>query len=290
MKRSIHALSCERLRTLVMSRFFHRGWRSAMSLRARLVVAGLVMVAGGPQAPAANSPMSDATQSADQRGDLFVAKPVAAPVDKMSPVPSAAVPAATGGELVPGANPLWAIPIARLTATREQPLFAPSRRPPPVAQVAAPPPPPPPAPLKPPEPETPQLTLLGTVAGSGGRIGLFIDSASKAVVRLKYGENHNGWVLRDVRPHQVELAKNLDSAVLDMPKPEATAAPARVPEAPTFAAATSPPPINPATTTGRMPTPAPIGSPGMPPLKYNPPPALVNPFPQPELRRQEPRT
>ena len=260
-----------------------------MSLRVRLLLVGVLLVAGGVRAFAANSPMSGATQSADPRGDLFVTKQVSAPVDKTAPVSSAAVPAVTGGELVPGANPLWAIPIARLTATRDQPLFAPSRRPAPVVQVTAPPPPPPPAPLKPPEPETPQLTLLGTVAGSGGRIGLFIDSASKAVVRLKYGENHNGWVLRDVRPHQVELAKNLDSAVLDMPKPGATAAPARVPQAPTFAAAPSPLPNNPATTTGRMPTPTPIGSPGMPPLTYNPPPTLVNPFPQPELRRQESR-
>lgn len=252
-----------------------------MSVRMQMLVV-VVLVSGDIQAQAANAPIAAPTQNETARDDLFETRQVNPPVAKPNSVPPIA---ATGGELVPGANPLWAIPIARLTATREQPLFAPTRRPAPVVQVAAPPPPPP-APLKPPEPETPQLTLLGTVAGSGGRIGLFIDSVSKAVVRLKYGENHNGWTLRDVRPRQVELAKNLDSAVLDLATPEATAAPARVPRTTTFAAA---PPSSAPTTTGGLPTPTPIGAPGMPPLTYKPPPALVNPFPQPVLRRQDER-
>jgi len=256
-----------------------------MSLRVQML-AVVMLVAGDIRSQAANAPMAAPAQNEAARGDLFETSQVNPSVDKANSPPPVAVPAATGGELVPGANPLWAIPIARLTATREQPLFAPTRRPPAVVQVAAPPPPPPPAPLKPPEPETPQLTLLGTVAGPGGRIGLFIDSVSKAVVRLKYGENHNGWTLRDVRPRQVELAKNLDSAVLDLPAPEVTAAPARVPQPKTYAAA---PPGGTPTTTGGLPTPTPIGSPGMPPLTYRPPPAFVNPFPQPELRRQEAR-
>jgi general secretion pathway protein N len=51
------------------------------------------------------------------------------------------------------ANPLWAIPLSALTATRNRPLFTPSRRPPepvvasaPAAGARAPPPPPPAAP------------------------------------------------------------------------------------------------------------------------------------------------
>ena len=49
------------------------------------------------------------------------------------------------------ANPLWAIPLDSLTATRERPLFSVSRRPPPAPVAAAapiveaPPPPPPPS-------------------------------------------------------------------------------------------------------------------------------------------------
>src|SRR5215472_1432828 len=43
-------------------------------------------------------------------------------------------------EHVKTANPLWAIPLATLTTTRDRPIFSPSRRPPPPAVAAAPPP------------------------------------------------------------------------------------------------------------------------------------------------------
>jgi general secretion pathway protein N len=68
--------------------------------------------------------------------------------------------------------------------------------------------------------------LLGTVAGARERIGLFIDSGSKEVLRLKAGENHQGWTLRNVRPRQVELAKGLDSTVLDLAPPDLKPGPA----------------------------------------------------------------
>ena len=288
---SHHVSSYGRLRTLLMSRSFEKGWRPVMLVRVFVLATGLIVMANA-EASAANSPLAVEPQADDAQGQLFTPKQTSAPGDKPDPAQPLAKPAATGAELVPGGNPLWAIPIARLTATRDQPLFAPSRRPPPVAPAAAPVPPPVVQATKPPEPETPQLTLLGTVAGSGGRIGLFIDSASKAVVRLKYGESHKGWILRDVRPRQVELAKDLDNTVLDLPKPEATTGPARVPQAPAFAAASSPPgtaplPVNTSASIGAVPSATPVGAPGMPPLKYSPPPALINPFPQPELRRQE---
>ncbi|MFB9265485.1 hypothetical protein ACFFWD_20405 [Bradyrhizobium erythrophlei] len=75
--------------------------------------------------------------------------------------------------------------------------------------------------------------MLGTIVGSE-RIGLFVDSASKSVVRLKAGENHKGWILRAVGRHQVELARGLDSAVLDIPPPDMKAggAPVAAPGAP----------------------------------------------------------
>src|ERR1700730_7581927 len=64
------------------------------------------------------------------------------------------------------ANPLWAIPLSALTATRARPLFTPSRRPPaPVVAsvpVAAPRPPPAPPPAV---RQHPHLTLVGSVAG-----------------------------------------------------------------------------------------------------------------------------
>src|SRR6516165_10814505 len=61
-----------------------------------------------------------------------------------------------------GGNPLWGVPINVLTATRERPLFAETRRPPPPPLKAEALPPPPPAPPPPPpEPEKPRLALVG---------------------------------------------------------------------------------------------------------------------------------
>jgi general secretion pathway protein N len=127
-------------------------------------------------------------------------------------------------ESVLSGNPLWAIPLRQLSATRERPLFAPSRRPPPVVatttyQLASVPPPAPPRPL---EPERPQLSLVGTVAGEAGGIGVFLDQAGKTVLRLKTGENHKGWVLRSVNGRSVVLAKGFAIVELTLPAPDLT--------------------------------------------------------------------
>lgn len=191
-------------------------------MRALALLIGLVLI-GNAEALATNAPLTVDAQTIDQSGgDLFAPRPVvAAPASTAPPAsqPSAiAVTTAPPVEHITSGNPLWAIPLARLTASRDQPLFAPSRRPAPplemIRPVAAPVGPP-----KPPEPEKPELSLLGTVAGSRERIGLFIDSASKEVLRLKAGEDHRGWTLRSVRPRQVELAKGLDNAILDLAPP-----------------------------------------------------------------------
>jgi hypothetical protein len=127
-------------------------------------------------------------------------------------------------EPVLSGNPLWAIPLRQLSATHERPLFAPSRRPPPVAatntyQLASVPPP---APPKAVEPERPQLSLVGTVAGEAEGIGVFLDQAGKTVLRLKTGENHKGWVLRTVTRRTVVLAKGFTIVELTLPAPDLT--------------------------------------------------------------------
>lgn len=213
-------------------------------MRALALLFGSLLICNSA-ALAANTPSSVDVQTVDPGGgDLFTPRPAdpapvaAAPV-AMTPASVPAVAAATAAPVahVASGNPLWSIPMARLSATRDQPLFAPSRRPAPRPElVARPAPPVVVAPPPPPEPERPQLSLLGTVAGSGERIGLFIDSASKAVLRLKRGENHQGWTLRDVRPRQVELAKGLDNTVLEMPTPDMQPGP------PAALAASPPPP------------------------------------------------
>lgn len=197
-------------------------------MRALALLIGSLLI-GNAEALAANTPLTVDAQTIDPGGgDLFAPRqadpaPVAAAPTVVTPATARPVAASTAPsvERITSGNPLWSIPMVRLSATRDQPLFAPSRRPAPRPELLARPAPAPVvAPPPPPEPEKPQLSLLGTVAGSGERIGLFIDSTSKAVLRLKRGENHQGWTLRDVRPRQVELAKGLDNTVLEMPSPD----------------------------------------------------------------------
>lgn len=118
----------------------------------------------------------------------------------------------------PPTNPLWAIPLSALSETRARPLFSPSRRPPPlVAQVQHRRPermPPRPVP-----PERPPLKLVGTIVGEAKGFGLFIDTSSKATVRLKTGAAYRGWVLRTVRERSVVLEKNHLNQTLALPTP-----------------------------------------------------------------------
>jgi len=119
----------------------------------------------------------------------------------------------------PTGNPLWGVPLRSLSATRERPIFSPSRRPPPPPVVAAlnvgPAPPPP----RPAEPDHPLLTLVGTVIGDGGGIGVFLDQATKNMVRLKTGQDYDGWTLRAVRGREAIFDKGRQTASLALPPP-----------------------------------------------------------------------
>jgi general secretion pathway protein N len=134
--------------------------------------------------------------------------------------PPAALPLASSSELAPtSANPLWAIPLSALTATRDRPLFSASRRPPPAAvapvAIVRPPPPPPP----PPEPERPNLALVGTILGGSESYGIFIDQSSRGPLRLRLGQQHEGWTLRSVQKREATLEKDQQSVVVAMPQP-----------------------------------------------------------------------
>jgi general secretion pathway protein N len=108
-----------------------------------------------------------------------------------------------------GGNPLWSLPLSSLSVTRERPIFSPSRRPPSPPAVAAPyvPASPPQPPSRPNEPDHPSLTLLGTLAGDGQGVGIFLNEADKTTLRLRTGENHEGWVLRSIRSGEVTFEK-----------------------------------------------------------------------------------
>jgi hypothetical protein len=110
-------------------------------------------------------------------------------------------------------NALWAIPLESLSSTRERPLFSPSRRPPAQAIVA----PPPPAPVVSVAPEQLRLSLVGTVIGGNDHIGVFLDEATKNVVRLQVGQGVAGWILRDVQARTATFKKDQRQTMLALP-------------------------------------------------------------------------
>jgi|SRR5215510_1084315 len=118
----------------------------------------------------------------------------------------------------PRGNPLWSIPVKTLAATRDRPIFSPSRRPPPAPVIAAPQVLPAPV-SKPTEPERPPLTLVGTVAGEQEAFGIFLDQTANKIVRLRLGDDHLGWILRQVRGREVMLQKDGETTFLALPPP-----------------------------------------------------------------------
>ena len=118
----------------------------------------------------------------------------------------------------PSGNPLWAVPLSALTATRERPLFLPSRRAPAPAVAGMPvaaPAPPPPAPVE----EQPPLTLVGAIASETEGFAVFLDQGTNNVIRLKIGQDHAGWVLQSVKGREVALQKEGRKATLMLPAP-----------------------------------------------------------------------
>ena len=115
------------------------------------------------------------------------------------------------------ANPLWAVPLRVLTETRDRPLFSPSRRPPPAAVAAAPAIAPVRPKARPAAPDHPLLTLIGTVVGDWRSIAIFFDQASKSVIRLRTGQDHDGWTLRAIHERDVVLENPPREAILALP-------------------------------------------------------------------------
>jgi len=130
--------------------------------------------------------------------------PLPATIDRMSTVRPAR------------GNPLWGIPIESLHATRERPLFSPSRRSPMPAAIAAPAA----EPIKvtaPAEPDQPSLNLIGVVVGGSEGYAVFLNNATHDIIRLKIGEGENGWILRSVTDRQAVLENDHRTAVVRLP-------------------------------------------------------------------------
>ena len=165
----------------------------------------LAIACGGLQLPAFAAP-----ESID--AGVMMPTPILPRVD---PTPASIVRPESPLTRMPAGNPLWAIPLRMLNETRDRPLFSPSRRPPPAAVVAAPVVAPrPPAPVT---PDHPALTLVGTVVGGRNSIGIFVDQASKNVIRLRIGQDRDGWTLRAIHKRDAVFDDRRRKAILALP-------------------------------------------------------------------------
>ena len=129
-------------------------------------------------------------------------------------------PRAQTGEPPGAGNPLWAIPMEKLSATRDRPLFSASRRPA-TPVVAAAPAPLATEPVKPVAPEAPPFTLVGTIIGDNHRIAIFLNDATKATTWVQEGQSESGWILRYVDPRSTVLEGSGRTVTLDLPEPSA---------------------------------------------------------------------
>jgi general secretion pathway protein N len=126
----------------------------------------------------------------------------------------------------PRGNPLWAIPLSSLSATRERPLFLPSRRPPVAAAISGPPPV---AAAQPIEDQRPPLALVGTVSGETEGIAVFVDLRDRSTIRMRTGEEHAGWSLDSVRSREATLTRGKETVLFVLPAPGASETPQGTP-------------------------------------------------------------
>jgi hypothetical protein len=123
---------------------------------------------------------------------------------------SMAMAADAGGEAparssaVPG-SPLWAVSLDLLPATRDRPLFSPSRRPPPpppvsgrIETVAAIP-----APSRP-----PSVVLLGIVADPDGTWALVRAGGSDKIMHARLGDDIAGWKVSEIESRRLVLSSD----------------------------------------------------------------------------------
>jgi hypothetical protein len=195
--------------------------RRKMNLRGyalRLAVLALPLCVGASRSISAVSEpalddQADSGQVSSQLPSNW-SEPASNVVQITIPPPPAAPPPS---ERTLSANPLWAMPLKQFSATRERPIFLPSRRPPAPAVTTAVVPKTIVVP-KPKEPERPQVSLVGTISGDDEKFGIFIDLSTKAVIRLKLGEEFQGWKLQSVQGREAALEKDQQVVTLMMPQ------------------------------------------------------------------------
>ncbi len=101
-----------------------------------------------------------------------------------------------GGAALP--SPLAAQPLDRLSATRERPLFSPTRRPPPPPPpvVVAPEPPPPP----------PDVALFGIVMDGDEAHAVVRAGPAAKIMNVRVGDDIGGWKVAQIEGRQLVLS------------------------------------------------------------------------------------
>lgn len=94
-------------------------------------------------------------------------------------------------------NPLAAVQLDSLVATREEPLFSRNRKVYRPVQVVPPP--------KVVIPPVPNLSLIGVVLSGTSPLIILIDQALQKQVNLREGETYNGWTVMRVEPLQAVI-------------------------------------------------------------------------------------
>jgi len=138
-------------------------------------------------------------------------------------------------------NPLDALKLEDLSATRDRPLFTPSRRPPPPARVEAPPAPEPVAvEEKAVVMGPPPFDLVGSVVGEGNAFALLRNKSTNAVIRVRSGDAAEGWRVGAIGLRTIALAREGRRETLALAAPQPVAAGAEIAGDPA-APETSPP-------------------------------------------------
>jgi len=66
--------------------------------------------------------------------------------------------------------------------------------------------------------------LVGTISHDNERFGIFLNQSTATALRLKVGEDFQGWILREVQAREATLEKDRQTVVLALPQPGATQA------------------------------------------------------------------
>lgn len=180
-----------------------------------LIVLGLIVGLGCTSAPSQEGIKSqDAYQDTTAALRTDPLNPPKTPLAAVARHDSSAADISTNATRQPsGGNPLWQIPVASLSPTRERPIFSPSRRPPPIVN----------SPVQSSKPlavagsDRPPLSLVGAIAGDNEGIAIFLDQTTKVITRVKTGDSYAGWVLRTVKGREVTLEKDRQMAVFALP-------------------------------------------------------------------------